>query len=81
MRPRLPFADVFVVTARDGTVFACWLEIVEDKVRWVIVDSNRGHYFGPLFVGHDTLEEVEALVADWWAAKRPTDTTGLDQAP
>jgi hypothetical protein len=71
MRPRLPFADVFVVTARDGTVLACWLEVVEDKVRWVIVDSNRGHYFGPLFMGHDTLEEVQELVADWWATKQP----------
>jgi hypothetical protein len=71
MRPRLPFPDVFVVTARDGTVLACWLEVVEDKIRWVIVDSNRGHYFGPLFMGHDTLEEVQELVADWWATKQP----------
>ena len=71
MRPRIPFAGVFVVTARDGTVFACWLEVVEDKVRWVIVDSNRGHYFGPVHAGHETLEQVEELVSDWWANKLP----------
>src|SRR5678815_3495142 len=34
MWPRLPFDDPFVVTARDGTVFVCRLEVIEGEIRW-----------------------------------------------
>ena len=69
MYPRLPFDDQFVVTARDGTLFACRLEVIEGEIRWVFVSSNRAEYFGPVFAWEDTLEQIRALVADWWEHK------------
>jgi hypothetical protein len=69
MWPRLPFDDPFVVTARDGTVFVCRLEVIEGEIRWVFISSDRAEYFGPVYAWEDTLEQVQTLVADWWEHK------------
>jgi hypothetical protein len=69
MFPRLPFDDVFVVTARDGTLFACWLEVIEGEIRWIFVNSDRSEYFGPVYEWEDSLERIRALVANWWEHK------------
>ena len=70
MYPRLPFDDTFVVAARDGTVFACWLEVIEHEIRWMFINSDRSEYFGPLYGGEDSLERIRALVGDWWTRRR-----------
>ena len=70
MYPRLPFDDTFVVTARDGTPFACWLEVIENEIRWMFINSDRAEYFGPLYGGEDSVERIQALVGDWWARRR-----------
>ena len=66
MYPRLPFDDVFVVTAHDGTLFACWLEVIEGEIRWVFINSDRAEYFGPVYSGETSVEELRHLVGAWW---------------
>ena len=68
--PRLPFDDTFVVTARDGTLFACWLEVIENEIRWMFITSDRAEYFGPLYGGENSVGRIQELVDRWWVRRR-----------
>jgi hypothetical protein len=57
---------MFVVTDHDGAVFACWLEVIENEIRWLFVSSNRAEYFGPVYAGERSPEALRALVGAWW---------------
>jgi hypothetical protein len=63
-------ADPAIVTAGDGTLFACWLEQIHDRELWVFMSTAKMNYVGPPYNGEDSLEQLRDLVAVWWARAR-----------
>jgi hypothetical protein len=63
-------ADPAIVTASDGTLFACWLEEIHDRLLWVFMNTAKMNYVGPPYNGEDSLEQVRDLVALWWSRTR-----------
>jgi len=62
--------DPAIVTASDGTLFACWLEKIHDRWLWVFMSTAKMNYVGPPYEGEDSLEQLRDLVALWWSRTR-----------
>ena len=62
--------DPALVTASDGTLFACWLEQIHGCSLWVFMSTAKMNYVGPPYNGEDSLEQLRDLVAAWWTQTR-----------
>ena len=63
-------ADPAIVTASDGTLFACWLEQIHGRWLWVFMNTAKMNYVGPPYTGEDSLEQLRDLLAAWWSRTR-----------
>lgn len=63
-------ADPAIITASDGTLFACWLEQIHGRWRWLFMSTAKMDYVGPPYDGEDSLELLRDLVATWWSRTR-----------
>ena len=73
-------ADPAIVTASDGTLFACWLEQIHDRWLWVFMNTAKMNYVGPPFEG-ESLEDLRDLVAVWWSRTRSdSDVRRIDRS-
>ena len=66
------FVEPFVVTTEDGTRFRCAVSALgrETEPRWVLLGSDGVQYLGPPVEADKSLEAVERLIRDWWAATK-----------
>jgi hypothetical protein len=63
-------SDPALVTAGDGTLFACWLEQIHGRWLWVFMSTAKMNYVGPPYAGEDSLEQLRDLVGTWWSRTR-----------
>ena len=72
----------YVVTTSRGRMFRCSLETVgtsKPELRWIFRDTNR-RYVGPPATAARYLDELQALVEEWWRVKCASGQAGMDAA-
>ena len=69
--------DPALIWTTDGTMFVCWVESIGDGARWVFVSGNATRYTGPIYAGPYTLEQIRALVDEWWEGKKALGQQGV----
>lgn len=65
--------DPMIVTARDGTLFVCWVEIVgttRPHPRWFAVSDPPIRYNVGPYAGETSPQAIRALICDWWDGLR-----------
>lgn len=66
--------DPALVTASDGTLFACWREDLHGRSLWMFMNTAKMYYAGPPYAGEDSLGKLRDLVATWWSqAQTPAE--------
>jgi hypothetical protein len=76
-------ARTFTVTTGDGTVFECVAKMTgvrPTRAYWALTDPNGVTYVGPAYTGNESQALLEALVAQWWEAKKALGQAGVNAA-
>lgn len=62
-------ADPAIIMMPDRSSFCCWVEPLADGGRWMFLDRDGTTYVGPPYQREASLEEIEAMLVRWRAAR------------